>query len=105
MCLFGPGSGGAHDIAFTIGGQSPAGGSEDGAFGYDPPTISSSSASNYFGSVLTTIVGTNFGPKFGDPEKRLPSNVTVDPPEALNQTISVTIDGSACVDPSITDLV
>ena len=102
MCLFGPGSGGVHDIAFTIGGQSPAGGSGDGAFGYDPPTISSSSASNYFGSVLTTIVGTNFGPLFGDTEQRLPANATLDPPEALNQSISVTIDGSACVGPTIT---
>ena len=101
MCLFGPGSGGAHDVAFTIGGQALASSSGVGAFGYDPPTISTSAASNYFGGVLTTIVGTNFGPLFGDTEQRLPANASVDPPEALDQTISVTIDGDVCVDPAI----
>ena len=47
-------------------------------------------------------MGTNFGPLFGDTEQRLPANATLYPPEALNQSISVTIDGSACVGPTIT---
>ena len=91
MCLFGAGAGANYDVVFTIDSQTVTGGSD--AFSYSAPTVTSSTSTSYFGGGTITITGTNFGPKIGDTDKKLP---TGDP------TVSVTIAGNACTSPVVT---